>query len=144
MILSFRTVWKGTSRRTYFVEKILGQMKPPKIHTIREDLKERWKVGMTIQFSTGVRTKFYAKFFDGTVKAVQQLYMRLDAENGLLIAVVGDGSELRWLSTDRIKELAQNDGFDTEEEFYGWFVPVVLKKGGVYTCRLIHWTDKLY
>lgn len=47
MILSFKE---------QFIPKILDGTK---IHTIREDKKNRWEAGKKIHFATGVRTKNY-------------------------------------------------------------------------------------
>jgi len=40
--------------KTKFTDKILNGSK---IHTIRKDSKNRWKVGNTIHFANGIRTK---------------------------------------------------------------------------------------
>jgi hypothetical protein len=60
MILGFKPQFK---------EPIL---KGTKIHTLRDDEQERWRVGMTIHFATGVRTKYYNCFKQDKCKSTQQ------------------------------------------------------------------------
>ncbi|AKD55048.1 hypothetical protein [Spirosoma radiotolerans] len=137
MILGFRTTHKG--RPTGFVEKInSGQ----KIHTLREDKNQRWRAGRHIEFATGVRTKQYSQFKNDTCKSTQRVFMSM-GQVRLEISI-----DDTYLYPPDIKELAINDGFDTVEDFYNWFVPLVqeAEKDGKHglPLRLIHWTDKRY
>ncbi|WP_460638647.1 hypothetical protein [Larkinella harenae] len=135
-------MFKGTSRPTNFEQKILSGSK---IHTIREDVNNRWRVGMPIQFAVGVRTKHYRKFMDGTCKGRQLIYMEAVSGGILQIAIAdSETSDARWMLDDEIIDLARNDGFDSVEEFTSWFRQVVQERGGVATFKLIHWTDKRY
>jgi hypothetical protein len=132
MILGFRTQFKGKS--TGFVDKILSGVK---IHSMREG--SRWRIGMPIQFSTGVRTKDYKQFKEGRCSFIQ--YVTLIPEHKRIM--MGTPSK-SWrpsnysMSDDAIAQLAKNDGFDTVEDFWEWF------GGEKKTYQLIHWTDFKY
>ncbi|WP_234734781.1 hypothetical protein [Tellurirhabdus bombi] len=135
MQLGFTIKWRGTNRPTNFVEKILGSQK---IHTLRADKKNRWKPGNTIQFATGTRTIYYNQFHSGTCKATQAVALML-VEGMLLIEV-----DRRILADSERLAFIKNDGFDSEQAFNEWFIPLISENGGVYNCKLIHWTDFKY
>lgn len=126
MILGFKTEfpWK---KPTLFKEKILSGKK---IHTIREDAKNRWRPFMTIHLATGVRTKAYNQFKRDFVKGIQKIEMDM----GRTVKV--DGRELTW---DETCDLAENDGFDSVTDFWLWFAPYIPCE-----LKIIHWTDKRY
>ncbi len=46
-----------------------------KIHTIREDSKDRWHEGKKIHFATDTRSADYNCFKEGEVKGIQYIYM---------------------------------------------------------------------
>jgi len=127
-----------------FVPKIL---EGSKIHTIREDKPNRWKVGNKIHFATGVRTKNYNQFKEGECISVQDfevkytkfkdhtyvsIYVdeRVIASASLVNCVVGGTSGF-------MKVLARDDGFKDVNEFLEWF-------SDDFKGKLIHWTDKKY
>ena len=175
MILPFSTQLNG--KPTYFVEKIweaflqLGiqfkadEMKigiealpegykiktnSPKIHTIREDKKNRWKAGVMIDFFIHTRTKDMYRFAPRVkVVSVQKIEItyfdeqnpkftaqlsKIAAEYYNEVEVVVDNEVL---NAKAINELAQNDGFDTIEDFFAYF-------NEDFTGKIIHWTDKRY
>lgn len=151
MTLSFKTQINGVSN--YFVEKILSGIEPlslrhelpevvdynvftkcpAKIHTIREDKKDRWKAGNKIHFVINNRTKNRLQFAPVLpCVSTQKIIIEYSAFFPPLVAV--DGRKLnRW----EIKELAINDGFDSVEDFFSWF-------NEDFTGKIIHWTDCLY
>ncbi len=61
MILAFKPI---------FVDKI---NKGIKIHTFREDSKDRWHPSREIQMATGVRTKNYNQFNEGICGGTQRI-----------------------------------------------------------------------
>lgn len=155
MILGFKTHING--KPTYFREKILSSLwelkeqkidpeglekykffckYPVKINTIREDKNNRWKAGVMIDFYTGVRTKAMKRF--GTrvpvvsTQKIEILYYKNFKH--IFRSVIVDS---HYLSIEEQKELAQNDGFDTLEDFFNYF-------DKNFTGKIIHWTDKKY
>ncbi|WMX16543.1 hypothetical protein [Aureispira sp. CCB-E] len=103
----------------------------PKIHTIRADKKDRWKVGTKIHF---VINPYDTKRFQFApilkVTAIQTIQIRniFNDANGVSI----DGREL---SKEEIQELAFNDGFDTVKDFWDYF------KWKDFEGKIIHWTQ---
>ncbi|GAA4464135.1 hypothetical protein GCM10023189_43000 [Nibrella saemangeumensis] len=134
MIIGYRTKLPD-GNPTGFVEKILAGTK---IHTIRTN-GDRWRIGMSIQHATGVRTRHYRKFADGVLKGKQPVAMW--RRRGRL-AVAIDG---KALTAERLQLLAVNDGFDTLEQFERWFLAVVDKQPDrTYHGTLLHFTDFNY
>lgn len=127
-----------------FVPKILDGTK---IHTIRTDETDRWKANRLIHFATNVRTKAYKQFNENTCKSTQAIiiiWKNKDVEvliDDKFFYTSSFFSNLD-LSFDSIEEqkmlqLANNDGFDTIEEFFNWF-------SEDYKGKIIHWTDFRY
>lgn len=127
-----------------FVSKILDGTK---IHTIREDKHNRWKIGMKVQCATGVRTKDYNQFHEEWCVSIQRIMFKKPAIGfasekiwePALPHIVVDGL---WITDPKIKlALALNDGFDNLEELLTFFnTPAYLNK----ELKLIHWTDLKY
>ncbi|MGB1032957.1 MAG: ASCH domain-containing protein, partial [Flavobacteriales bacterium] len=109
-----------------FVEKILDGTK---IHTIREDVYGRWKPGMKIHFTTGIRTKDYNQFHEGECTSIQRIEIYPSTRTVLI-----DG----W-SRDDIERsnLAQWDGFESQDAFFQWF-------NKPFSGKIIHWTNFKY
>ncbi|MBA4133367.1 MAG: hypothetical protein C0525_01455 [Flavobacterium sp.] len=121
----------------------------PKIHTIREDKKNRWKPGVMIDFFINARQKNMFRFAPRIpVVSVQKieieyiLNLRPDVFTHLgqrkdhyyPIIHIDD----KTLFDDGIIAfLAINDGFDDGEDFFEYF-------NTDYTGKIIHWTDKRY
>jgi hypothetical protein len=159
MILNFTTKIKSGPLRhweTNFVEKILdGQ----KVHTIREDEKERWKVGNEIHFCTGGFTPGRI-FHEGKCVATIPFSVKWatigDNEN-IKQATVSIGALQSWFTlgvdqyelmkkgkdfgyigcSEIIKQLAENDGFDDIGQFFGWF-------NDDFTGKIICWEKVKY
>lgn len=153
---------------TYFVEKIWAGIKDhevtvelrnylhskynmqksilfvkPKIHTIREDKSNRWKIGNKIHFVINNRTKNRLQFAPVlTVKAIQEIIIK---HNKGIIDVWIDGTMYEVITFNNkpvdwpplIQELAVNDGFDSVEDFFKWF-------DKDFKGKIIHWTDFIY
>ena len=101
-----------------FVEPILNGTK---IHTIREDKRNRWKVGNKIHFATGVRTKSYNQFAEGEVSEIFHIRVYYYPEGPAVDIYPWDCSSLLCLTEDQVEELAKNDGFNSTEDFFDWF-----------------------
>lgn len=117
----------------------------PKLHSMREDIHDRWKPGMMIDFYTGVRTKSAYRFAPRVpVVSVQKVkileYLMVDSKtcyqlpDGRVFVVEVDGKRL---TRAKIKALAINDGFETVEAFFEWF-------GAGWKGKIIHWTKLRY
>jgi hypothetical protein len=121
----------------------------PKLHTIREDKKDRWKVGTKIDFFINCRQKDMFRFapvlpvvstqkisieyiFNLSHERLKQLGQRKD--NYYPVVYIDNA----WHNDDlKLKQLAQNDGFDTIEDFFAYF-------NEDFTGKIIHWTDLRY
>lgn len=109
-----------------FVDKI---MSGHKIHTLREDKKNRWSRYHIIHFATGVRTKDYHCFLTRHCVSVQNITIEPIEK-----VVYVDG---KWLSDKGIQALVKNDGFDSIQEFWQWF-------DKPFEGKIIHWTSLKY
>lgn len=103
-----------------------------KIHTMREDVKNRWRVGMGMQLCYGVRTKQFEMWADTECKAIQ--IVNIKYSGSAIPEITIDG---RLCHALEIVMLAINDGFDSLDDFLAWF-----DKDGEY--KLLHWTDFIY
>lgn len=163
MILPFSTQMNG--KPTYFVERIweailtkgilcnavemaqigttavpenylVGTHKP-KLHTFREDKKDRWKAGTKIDFFINCRQKDMFRFAPVLpVVSVQKIDIKHHLDyvtifiDEMVYEIEKDELLQKIKSTDDvIKTLAENDGFDTIEDFKG---------------KIIHWTELRY
>lgn len=119
----------------------------PKLHTIRAG--NRWEAGMDIHFAINPRSKNYFQFAPVMeCTSVQEIELRWwkpehpeqyindydDASNMRYCDVYVDG---KLMSTGYVKKLAQNDGFDSVEQFFAWF-------NKDFKGQLIHWSDLRY
>lgn len=101
-----------------------------KIHTIRGDAHNRWKIGMLIQHARNVRTKKYRCFKEGqcmSLQSIEILYHNKD-----VATVFIDGKVFK-----NIGQLAAQDGFHSVDEFWQWF-------NKDFTGKIIHFTDFKY
>jgi len=116
-------------------KKLLSWYKQkPKLHTIREDNKNRWKQGVKIDFFINTRKKDMFRFAPvlnvisiQTIEIIHQEYL-----NDLIIKIDG-----RKLTIDEKQNLAWNDGFENLYEFISYF-----KED--FSGKIIHWTDYRY
>ncbi len=110
-----------------------------KIHTIREDLKDRWHTGMHMHMATGMRTKYYNCFKECDCISTQRIFMSYD---WMLHVSIGLKCELYHEEKER---LAMNDGFKDFKEFESWWYPVLAKRElQCYSGKIIHWTPFRY
>jgi len=114
-----------------FVEPIMSGRK---IHTIREDRKNRWIRGKTIHFATGVRTKNQNTFYSNLCRGTQEIKIYWRGNTVYPVAIFIDK---KVLTLDETERLAINDGFKTVDEFYKWF-------DSDFKGKIIHWTELRY
>jgi len=132
-----RTTWNVWKRKLSHVsyQPTRGLVAEPKLHTLRQDTKKRWKAGVKIHFVLFNRTPERWQFAEAKCNAVQEVVIR---RYGLTYGVWVDG---RSLSEKETAQLAKNDGFKTADDFYHWFVPGLCQ---TWSGRIIHWTDLKY
>jgi hypothetical protein len=128
-----------------FLPDEADRMTNPKIHTIREDKKERWKPGTKIDFFINCRQKDMFRFAPvlpvvnvQKIEILEMSWVRdefcYQKENGKLFAIkINDA----FLPIDHLENLAHNDGFDSIEDFFAYF-------NEDFTGKLIHWTTLRY
>jgi hypothetical protein len=123
--------------KKHFVPKIHAGIKK---HTMRKGT--RWKVGMSIQMATGVRTKNYNCFKEAVCKHIQSVEIKWKTvDKGTVgeckaVQVFIDGRNVTN-DSQTIDMLVACDGFDSRKEFFEWF-------NESETYQLIHWTDLEY
>ena len=164
MTLSFKTEINGTN--TYFIEKIwsglldaglfsqydwerffyLYQDKfgkdwdctinlSPKLHTIRQDKTNRWDKGKLIHPVIHNRTSQHFQFApEIECKSTQIIEILPDKEYVKILKMFESSKQLTELE---IKLLANNDGFDSIEEFWKYF-------NTDFEGKIIHWTNFRY
>ena len=121
------------SRQSFKDRRISGV----KIHTIREDKHNRWKIGMMVQewlHNPRNVTKNPHQFKTDQVQSIQRIKIirTSDHLNETIISVDG-----RELSQDEVQELAWNDGFENLADFWLWFA-------NGFDGKIIHFTGKRY
>ncbi|MGB5818842.1 MAG: hypothetical protein WBG90_05105 [Saonia sp.] len=163
MIASFMTHWpkempeQMAGKPTYFVEKILSSFPEgclsveflenlrsftlekftaiPKLHTIREDKSDRWKVGRNIHFYINSR-KPNMFLFAPVIPCISVQKIK----------IIHSGEKWRppWVLIDgiiqlayEVETLAKNDGFDSLQDFFSYF-------NTDFTGKIIHWTNLKY
>jgi len=110
-----------------------------KIHTVRQDEKDRWHRGMTIHFATGTRTKNYNCFKVSEVIYTQRIFMSYD----WMLHISIDGREL--FGYNEREQFAINDGFSSLEDFENWWYPILEKdEDHTFSGKVIHWTNYQY
>lgn len=128
-----------------------------KLHTIREDKNDRWKVGTKIDFFINVRQPSMFRFAPVLpVVSTQKIYLawKENTENLTYCGITydrtctiliddlfyGDAYLLNdyvVTSSYNIESFAHNDGFDTIEDFFNYFK-------NDFKGKLIHWTPLKY
>ena len=166
MILPFSTNING--KETFFVQKIWGSLKSkcnlkdfidetptkffasfevsknlkPKLHTIREDKNDRWKIGTLIHFYINARQKNMFRFAPVLpVVSIQKIEIKMIGFSDGFRPWVKIDDKLFYDVAEKLKpqmlQFAQNDGFDTIEDFFNYF-------DKDYLGKIIHWTDLKY
>ena len=118
-----------------------------KLHTIREDKNDRWKVGTKIDFFINVRQPSMFRFAPVLpVVSIQDFEINWYLINekrfvrvyidGNCFARVDFDKEI-YVSGQLMIHLANNDGFDTIEDFFNYF-------NSDFKGKIIHWTTLKY
>lgn len=108
----------------------------PKLHTMREDIHDKWRAGMNIHPVIGNRSANRFQFAPTiSCVSVQEIYMTYFC--GRLEMSVDD----KYLYKYDIEKLIASDGFDSEDTFIKWFFPYDQNK---WFGKIIHWTDLKY
>ena len=115
----------------------------PKLHTIREDAKNRWKAGNKIHFVVFNRSKNQVQFAP-VLPCISTQNIEIKWE------VIGDikkasiyvdelpvGTYINSYSSGICRVLAKNYGFNDVDDFFAWF-------SEDFTGKIIHWTDLKY
>ena len=144
MVLGFKeVVADGTP--TLFYEKIMAGVfdlefvkEAVKLHSIREG--ERWRAGMEIQMSFGVRTKKYRQFNKGIKElsvcvSTQRIVMDYLFQTDCLQIYI----EGRKLPSKEAIKLIHNDGL-TRDQFINWF----FSQRTSFKGQIVHWTNLKY
>lgn len=184
MTLSFSQKWKN-GQPNFFIEKIWrGIYRPldcfvlihyekgykektgedweyskdavnPKIHTIREDKKGRWKVGDKIHFVVNNRSKKRFQFAPvKAVKSVQRIEINSRFGDASLELIIDDKIFAQYhYNYDEPKnlkglvEFIRNGGFDGKDDvelitnFKNFFID---NPNDIFKGKIIHWTDCFY
>ncbi len=124
-----------------FVEPI---QKGIKLHTIRQDVTNRWKKGVSIHFKHWTGRPYHSPMADiipvKPVVSKQRVFMSI-TQGRVCISI--DSKEL--FGYPERNEFAINEGFENWEAFENYFYPIVEDmEDEVCTAKLIHWTDKRY
>lgn len=121
-----------TFSKDIFVERIISGIK---IHTIREDKHNRWKVGNSIQFWRGnprnVRNNPY-QFGEGICQEVKPI--KIDPINNEITIFYNKHISEDIGLIDSLNEIAKNDGFDSWEQMKEWFKEP-------FVGKIIYWTQ---
>lgn len=111
-----------------------------KLHTIREDKKDRWKTGTNIDFYIDVRKKNMLRFAPVLpVVSTQQIIIKHDTVKtgvwSLDSTIYIDGKIV--LDPAIYLKIAHYDGFDSIPDFFNYF-------NKDFKGKIIHWTDLKY
>jgi hypothetical protein len=129
-----------------FTSKVdLREVRKPKLHTIREDKNDRWKPGTNIDFFINCRQPNMFRFAPVlpmvSTQEIEIRWIGLSKEMGEMRPWVRiDGKSIYTIDQidkDKMLQLANNDGFDTIEDFFAYF-------NQDFTGKLIHWTELKY
>ena len=118
----------------------------PKLHTIREDKNDRWKLGVMIDFFINARQKNMFRFAP-RIPVVSTQEINIEWLTKYMVYVTIDNKPIGDAIWDRgfigmscepiLRELAKNDGFNSVEDFFAYF-------NKDFTGKIIHWTDLRY
>lgn len=139
--LSVGQDYLGYDDKYKFLNKILDSA--PKLHTLRQDPKNRWKVGMKIHPVINNRTKNRFQFSPVMeVKGIQEIEILHSKSNPGVARITIDGNEfymgLTWSCYNRkLEDFVRNDGFDSAEQFFAWF-------NKDFKGKIISWADIKY
>lgn len=136
----FKTLSETQKPLVNLPAEILAQ-ENPKIHTIREDKHNRWRIGIKIHSYVFNRTKNMFMFAPILkCKAVQDINIvygdhRIDV---FIDCKYYDGISMYDDTVhEKLLPLVQNDGFNSVEDFFGYF-------NKDFAGKIIHWTELTY
>lgn len=113
----------------------------PKITTIREDSKDRWKKDKLIHFEqwTGIPYRSKCFHFAPVIPCMGTQKIEIEyTSNSVIVWIDGECFYCPRLGIDKgMLLLANNDGFDSKIDFFNWF-----RKG--FKGKIIHWTPLQY
>lgn len=122
----------------------------PKIHTIRADVKEKWTPGKMIHFQQWTSKPYNSKCyqFAPVIPCVSTQKIEIRHNKGGGCDVFVDDRHFHYQpalriddwdcqSTNRMLNLAQNDGFSSIEQFFRYF-------DKDFSGKIIHWTNLKY
>jgi hypothetical protein len=113
----------------------------PKHHTIREDKTDRWKEGTKIDFFINCRQPTMFRFAPVLpVVSTQNIHITYTIAKKAMVFIDDVCFYMQDLSAEgnhKMLHLAQNDGFDTIEDFFKYF-------SENFKGKVIHWTDLRY
>lgn len=113
----------------------------PKLHTIREDKNDRWIAGTKIDFFINCRQPTMFRFAPVLpVVSTQNIYITYTLAKKAMVFIDDVCYYMQDLSLEhnhKMLHLAQNDGFNTIEDFFEYF-------SEDFKGKIIHWTDLKY
>lgn len=107
-----------------------------KIHTLRGDRRNRYRIGMKIHFYT-MSKKRAVCFGTGEVKAIQYAVINVKLQRIYILDQKDGMGHARELLGVDLATFVLNDGFDSLEQFWGYFQESK-------TYKIIHWTNFKY
>ncbi len=120
-----------------YLDNQFGHKDKGKCHTIREDKNDRWKAGNKIDFFINCRQPDMFRFAPVlpvvSTQKVEIIYDKIFGKN-IYPDIRIDNTRLH---PEKFETLAQNDGFDTIEDFFAYF-------NEDFKGKIIHWTDLRY
>ena len=121
--------------------KLMASELNPKLHTIRDDSKNRWKAGTKIDFFINCRKADMTRFAPILpVVSIQDIMITRNKHGKTMVFIDGKIFYMQdWSVEQKYKMLhfAHNDGFDTTEEFFEYF-------NTDFNGKIIHWTNLKY
>jgi hypothetical protein len=142
-ISNFEEMWEYENRYENEIFDLMDFNKADfsKFHTIREDKTGRWKVGTKIDFFINCRQPTMFRFAPVLqVVSIQNIYITYTATNKAMVFIDDVCFYMQNLSVEgnhKMLHLAQNDGFDTIQDFFEYF-------SEDFKGKIIHWTDLRY
>jgi len=124
---------------------VIDNQVKPKLHTIREDEKDRWAINNKIDFFINCRRKDMFRFAPVLpVVSIQSFEIKYH-ENTFMIYIDDklfffgnrDFTVNEFENYSGMMKLVSNDGFDTIEDFCTYFIED-------FKGKIIHWTDLRY
>jgi len=132
----FGKFWDTTIEEMLFNDDLA-----PKLHTIRRDEHNLWGAGCDIHFVINSRTKNRFQFAP-VIKCVSVQEIVIKQNHGKPSVYIDGRDIYEWdceieNGYPALKQLANNDGFDSVEDFFAYF-------NKDFTGKIIHWTDLKY